>query len=464
MPAARSHPCTGTRRTLSPSARRRVPKTKLERSNPSRFLNPIKTSHLPLRTNPEFRSNPANRSRSDYTNPMAPSPSPLAPSILVSAGESSGDRYAAGLVRALAALLPHLRFFGCAGPAMRAAGVEATVESEALSVVGLVEVLHHIPRIYGEFRKLVRAARARRPAAAILTDSPDFHLRLAPELRALGIPVFYLVAPQAWAWREGRVRAIRRNVTELHCIFPFEEVWFRQRGVPAAYIGHPLAGRIGASVDRPGFLSQLGLSPDRPLVTLCPGSRSGEAARHLPVLGETVNLLRQRGIQQFVLATPESAAGRPEWNFASAFCQTHGVRLLHGRAWDAMAHASVVLPASGTVTVEAALLGAPMVTYYKVTPATWFIGRALVNVPFYSMVNLIAGTEAVPEFIQHRMTPENLAGAALALLESPDRRAAQLAALAQVRDALTTAHDPLHLSASRIAAHLSASNSSKEVR
>jgi lipid-A-disaccharide synthase len=390
---------------------------------------------------------------------MAPVAHSTAPSLLVSAGEASGERYAAGVVRALRRQHPELQFFGCAGPEMRGAGVEAVVESEALSVVGLVEVLQHIPRIYGEFRKMVRAAEARRPAAAILTDSPDFHLRLAKKLHGLGVPVFYLVAPQAWAWRESRVRAIRRDVKELHCIFPFEEPWFRKRGVDARYIGHPLARRIGTTVDRATFHGQHRLSPDLSLVTLCPGSRSGEAARHLPVLGEAVKILRARSQAQFVLATPESARHRGEWRFAEEFCREHGITRVEGQTWDAMGHASVVLPASGTVTVEAALLGTPMVTYYKVTAATWWMGRALVRVPFYSMVNLIAQAKVVPELIQDEMTAENLAAETLALLESQDRRAAMLAGLQRVRQALRTGLDPFDVSASRISASMFASNS-----
>lgn len=385
------------------------------------------------------------------------------PSILVSAGEASGDRYAAGVVQALRRLHPNLRFFGCAGVEMRAEGVETIVETESLSVVGLVEVLHHIPRIYGEFRKLVHAARQRRPAAAILTDSPDFHLRLAAQLRALAVPVFYLVAPQVWAWREGRVRAIRRNVTELHCIFPFEEQWFRERGVDAFYIGHPLARHIRPTMSRAEFFLRHGLALDRPLVTLCPGSRRGEAARHLPALEDAIGILRERANPQFVLASPASSANREEWRFLDGFCAKTGTARICGETWDAMAHADVTLPASGTVTVEAALLQAPMVTYYKVTAATWGLGQMLVKVPYYSMVNLIAGSRVVPELMQHEMTGPNLARETCALLENKDKRSQMIAGLNRVREALATGQDPLAVSASRIHACLAASEGKEEV-
>ena len=224
--------------------------------------------------------------------------------ILVSAGEASGDLYAASLVEALRRREPDAEFFGCAGPRMQAAGVQMVVDMVSLAVVGLVEVVSHIPRIYREFRKLCRAAALRRPDLAILTDSPDFHLRLAPKLKRLGIPVVCLVAPQAWAWRRGRVHTLRRNVERLLCIFPFEEEFFRAEGVPAVYIGHPLARLVKPSLGREEFRSKHGGPPDRPLVVLLPGSRPGEVARHLPDLAGAVGRILARRRAAFVLAAP----------------------------------------------------------------------------------------------------------------------------------------------------------------
>jgi lipid-A-disaccharide synthase len=362
--------------------------------------------------------------------------------ILVSAGEASGDRYAARLVEALRERFPCSYFFGCAGPHMRRALVEPVVRSESLSVVGIVEVLRHIPRIYGEYRKLIAAARLQKPDFAILTDSPDFHLRVAARLNKLNIPVFYLVAPQAWAWREGRVSQIRRNVSQLHCIFPFEEEFFRQRGVDAVYIGHPLAQLVRPRVERSYFLQSHGLPADRPLVALCPGSRGGEIARHLPVLLEAVSILAQKYQAQFLLALPE---GVPKPALARS------VAVVQGETWDAMAHSQLTLAASGTVTVEAALLGAPMVTFYKVNSWSWRLGRPLVRVPFFSMVNLVAGREVVPELIQNELTPQSLAAAAARLLDQPAVLEAQREGLAGVRDRLQAGHDALEYSAGLIA-------------
>ena len=374
--------------------------------------------------------------------------------ILVSAGEASGDRYAAGVVAALRPLIGDADFFGSTGVEMRAAGVRTVVDSASLAVVGLVEVLHHIPRIYGEYRRLLRAADQERPALAILADSPDFHLRVAAQLARRSIPVVYLVAPQAWAWRAGRARQLARNVKQLHCIFPFEEDFFRARGVDAHYIGHPLARRVRPSMSRDDFFRAHNLPEDQPLITLCPGSRKGEIARHLPALSEAVERLSAGRRATFLLAAPPLAGRHFGAGFYAPLTGSGRVRYIEGSTWDALAHADLAMVASGTVTTEAALLGTPMLTFYRVTRATWLIGRPLVKVPFYSMVNLVAQRPVVKELIQDQMTGEALAAEAGRLLNDGDARAALRRELAQVRDSLLTATDPFEESARRIAALL----------
>jgi lipid-A-disaccharide synthase len=365
--------------------------------------------------------------------------------ILVSAGEASGDLYAANLVEALRRRDPEARFFGCAGPRMIEAGVEPVVEAARLAVVGLVEVVSHIPMIYREFRKLRRAAAERMPDVAILTDSPDFHLRLAPALRRLGVPVVGLVAPQAWAWRRGRVRTLRRNVARLLCIFPFEEEFFRAAGVPATYIGHPLARRVYPSLGKEEFCARHRIPLGGPIVVLLPGSRPGEVARHLPaVLGATRRIRLHRGVS-FVLAVPEGLSIP-----AGLLPARSGIILVRGATWDAMAAADVALAASGTVTVEAALLGTPMVVFYRVATATWWLGRPLVRVPYYSMVNLVAGRRVVPELIQAEMTPERLAAETLALLEDPAARERMREDLGEVARRLRSRHDPIEQAAEEV--------------
>jgi lipid-A-disaccharide synthase len=373
--------------------------------------------------------------------------------VLVSAGEASGDRYAARLVEALRRRFPDASFFGCAGPEMRRAGVEPIIESESISVIGLLEVVSHIPRIYGEYRKLLAAARDRKPDFAILTDSPDFHLRVAKRLKSAGVPVFYLVAPQAWAWRSGRIATLQRNVNQLHCIFPFEEAFFRRNGVPATYIGHPLANSIQTHSTREALGRRFSLDPGRPWIALCPGSRSGEIERHLPVLSDAVRRLESRGAL-FLLALPEGTEARMGAQKLGNLIAGAPVHIIEGATWDVMGHSELVLAASGTVTMEAALLGRPMITFYKVTPFTWHLGRRLVNVPYYSMVNLIAERKIVPELMQDDCTGASLAVEAGRLLDDSGARETMLAGLAEVKRKLTSDVDPLDRSTDLIAGWL----------
>lgn len=353
--------------------------------------------------------------------------------ILVSAGEASGDLYASLVVAELARLLPGSQFFGCTGPRLRAAGVRTVVDAASLAVVGLVEVVGHIPCIYREYRKLLSAAADAPPDLAILTDSPDFHLRVARRLHRQGVPVVYLVAPQVWAWRKGRIPGMRRTIRRLLCIFPFEEEFFGRHGIPATYIGHPLAALVRPSLSREAFFRKHRLAPERPLIAVLPGSRRGEAARHLPALLDAVErLYREQAVNLILPASATTGAG-----FFAGAVGGSPVKVIEGESWDAMAHSDLALAASGTVTVEAALLGTPMVTFYKVTTASWLAGKFLVDVPFYSMVNLIAGRPVVPELMQSQMTGENLAREARRLLSDSAARATMKSGLAEVREKLS---------------------------
>jgi len=353
--------------------------------------------------------------------------------ILVSAGEASGDLYAALVVEELRRLEPNAEFFGCTGPRLRAAGVRTVVDAASLAVVGLFEVVHHIPRIYGEYRKLVAAAEMERPDLAILTDSPDFHLRVARKLHRQGVPVVYLVAPQAWAWRKGRLREMRRTLKHLLCIFPFEEEFFRREGVPATYIGHPLAGLVRPALTRDEFFKKHRLAAGRRILVVLPGSRRGEAARHLPALADAADrLYREHAVNILLPASVTTGA-----DFFRERLGNSPIRVIEGESWEAMAYADLALAASGTVTVEAALLGTPMVTFYKVAPVSWMAGKFLVNVPFYSMVNLIAGRAVVPELMQGQMRGESLAREANRLLSNSAARQEMKAGLAAVREKLS---------------------------
>jgi len=355
--------------------------------------------------------------------------------ILVSAGEASGDFYASLVIAELRRASNGLDCFGSTGPRLRAEGARTVVDAADLAVVGLLEVGGHLPRIWREYRKLVAAARAEKPELAILTDSPDFHLPLARRLAAQRIPVVYLVAPQAWAWRKGRVKTLRRTVTRLLSIFPFEEEFFLAAGVKTSYIGHPLVRLVKPSLSREEFFRKHGFDPARPLISILPGSRRGEAARHLPALMEAVGILNREQALSFVLP----ASGNTGAGFFLSRIGDSPVRVIEGESWDAMAHSTLALAASGTVTVEAALLGVPMVTFYKVTTPSWLLGKLMVKVPYYTMVNLIAGRRVVPELMQGQMTGGRIAQEALRLLRAPDERERMLAGLEEVRGRLSQA-------------------------
>jgi len=370
----------------------------------------------------------------------------MQPKILISAGEASGDLYASMLVEEMRRRWPNAQFFGCTGPRLRAVGVETVVDAASLAVVGLLEVVGHIPRIWGEYRKLGATARERRPDVAILTDSPDFHLRVARKLHAEGVPVIYLVAPQAWAWRKGRVKTMRRNLRRLLCIFPFEEQFFQNEGVPAVYIGHPLVATVRPSISKDEFFRKHRLDRSRPLVAVLPGSRRGEAARHLPALLDAVDRLYRDQALNVVL--PASAHTGAEF-FRDRIGRSP-IRVIDGENWDAMAHADLALAASGTVTIEAAILGTPMVTFYKVSAPSWVAGKLLVRVPFYSMVNLIAGRRVVPELMQAEMTGEAIAREARRLLTDDAARLEMKSGLAEVAGKLAGSEMPMRRAAAQV--------------
>lgn len=380
----------------------------------------------------------------------------MARRVLISAGEASGDLYATGLAEALKRRNPDLEFFGCAGPRMQQVGVRPVVDSRNLAVVGLAEVIGHIPRIYGEYRKLLAAARAERPQAAILTDSPDFHLRLARQLKKLQIPVIYLVAPQVWAWRKGRLPLMRRTIDRLLCIFPFEPEFFAAAGINATYIGHPLTRLVKPSAAPADLRRRYDVPPGVPLVALLPGSREGEAARHLPILLETVEKIRQNHpgpAPCFILAVPPSTL--PQGSTFRERISRSSIQLQEGQSWDVLACADLALAASGTVTIEAALLGTPLIAFYRVTKLTWWMGRRLVNVPFFSMVNLVAGRRIVPELIQDDMTAARLSEEALRLLSNNFERENMRRQLATVAEELSGPENPLERAAALVEEFLS---------
>ena len=317
---------------------------------------------------------------------------------------------------------------------MREAGVQAVVRTEEIAVAGLFEVLRHVPRIHGLFRRLVATTRDLRPELAILTDAPDFHLRVAARMKRLGVPVAYYVAPQVWAWRPWRIGKIRRVVDQLLAIFPFEEEYFLQRGVDTAFVGHPLNDLARVETERNAFLAQHALDPAKRVVALLPGSRRGESLRHLPALQEASRKLVAAGVRQFLL--PASATT------GKTFFQTRWtgpeIQIVEGKPQDCVGHADLALVASGSATIETAILGTPMVTFYKLSWPSYQLARLLVDVPFYSMVNLLAGKPVIPECMQRQCNGAKLASEALRLLFKETERCRMIEELARVRNMLRT--------------------------
>lgn len=374
--------------------------------------------------------------------------------VLISAGEASGDLYASGVATALLRRHPNLELFGCAGPRMQRAGVEPVVDASALAVAGLVEVVAHLPRIYGEYQKLLREVRRKRPDAAILTDSPDFHLRLARELKRIGVPVVYLIAPQVWAWRKHRIRMMRHTIDRLLCIFPFEQGFFRKHGIPAEYIGHPMVRLIGPSATRAELRQRYGVSNGDGLIALLPGSRKGEVERHLPEILKAAEAIMAVKPVRFVIGLPEGFSGRSDLTIFKERFSDLSIQIREGQTWDLLACADLALAASGTVTIEACLLKTPMITFYRVNPLSWLIGKALVDVPFYSMVNLIAGRKIVPELIQDDLSGRKLAEESLGLLNDEPRRLRMQTDLEAVANRLRSPEDPMETVAAVVGKYL----------
>src|SRR5271154_6351735 len=330
------------------------------------------------------------------------------------------------------------QFFGMGGPRMDEAGVELIADYHEVAVVGISEVLHKIPTVIGVQRRIAREARKRRPSLAILVDSPGTHLGVARRLKNIGIPVGYFIGPQVWAWRSGRVRVVKRLVQRMVVIFPFEEQIYRDAGVPVDYVGHPLADVVKATMTRAEFAARHGLATDRPIVALLPGSRGSEMDRNFPaILAACEILTREMGkdsAPQFVHAAASGLGSAP-----SAPGGVHSnliVKRIEGETYNALAAADCAIVASGTATIEAALLGTPMVVVYRVAPLTAFILRRMVHTPFFSMVNLVAGRRIVPELIQDDFIPASVAAEVRRLLDSPAARDEMKTGLAGVRERL----------------------------
>jgi lipid-A-disaccharide synthase len=393
----------------------------------------------------------------------------MTPTIFISAGEASGEHYGALLASALfRSFAPKDKgaelLTGMGGPRMAAAGVNCIVRAEDMAVMGLTEVVLHLPRIYREFLKLKHAIRAHRPTVAVLIDFPEINFRLAREFHRLGIPAIYFVSPQLWAWKQHRIELVRKYVRRMLVIFPFEESYYRSRGVDAEFVGHPLADLPQPSITREQFAAENNLDPARIWIGLLPGSRLREIEDHLPVMLSAAALLGNAHDFLIPLAPTLTAAQRAK---VRRIVDDHGsnlsIRLISdpgaegavsptagrgphetisvagGGGGDARAtllHARASVVASGTATVEAALIGNPFVVVYRVSPLTYAIARRMVKVPHVAMANLIAQKRVVPELIQHDFTAANIVQHLSPLLPDGPARESMMLELAAIREAL----------------------------
>ncbi len=347
---------------------------------------------------------------------------------MISCGEASGDVYAGALAAALRARVPAVEIVGFGGPRLEAAGASLAGEYTGLTVTGLTEAIRVLPRSYAMYRRLVAAARERRPDVFVAIDFPDFNFRLMAALRPLGVPIVYYVSPQLWAWRPGRLKTMQRLVDRVLVIFPFEAPIYERAGVPVQFVGHPLVDLARASRPRAAFLRDLGLQPDAPTVALLPGSRPNELRQIGPAMAGAVPRIRAAvpGVQ-FVVAR---APNLPDDLFTS-FPDSVMVR---DATDDVLAAADVVITASGTATVQTALHERPMVVAYRVSPLSYRIGKPFLTVDTYAMPNLVAGRRIVPELIQDDCTPHRIASEAIALLTDADRYGRMREALSALRE------------------------------
>jgi lipid-A-disaccharide synthase len=362
--------------------------------------------------------------------------------------------YGAHLIDALRRCDVSLEFFGVGGDRMRAAGCATVVDAKDLSVVGITEILSHLPKIYGLYQHLIAEADRRKPDLAIVIDSPAFNWRVARQMKKRGIPVVYYVAPQFWAWRQGRVRLLRNYIDKALVIFPFEEKFYRDRGVDATFVGHPLAELPRPAIDRGDYAVQFHLDPSKHWITLMPGSRVKEVRMNLPTILQAA--ARLGSDYEFLLPVAPTLDRAFLQNLIDAKTIAQPRITLVPDSLPALHHSRIGIIASGTATVEAAMMRTPFVMVYCVSPVTYILGKPRVKVPYFAMVNLIAGEQVVPELVQHDFTPQNVVTRLQEILPDGLARTRMLEGLTKVKAQLLAPEgnlkgSPLQLPADRAA-------------
>jgi lipid-A-disaccharide synthase len=355
---------------------------------------------------------------------------------MIVAGEASGDLHGARLAAAIQKQLPGIHICGMGGKELREQRVDILYDAAKMAVVGLVEVLTHIGDIREAQRVLHDELINNTPHLLILIDYPEFNLILARKAKKLGIPIFYYISPQVWAWRSGRVRKIARLIDRMAVILPFEKPFYKERGVNVDYVGHPLMDSIKTSLSRADFCDQYSINKDDVIIGLLPGSRKKEIISMLPVFLEAATILSDTFPNITFLLPQASSLTRKDLEAGGLANSSIDIKILTENRYDLMAACDLAMAASGTVTLELAIINVPMVVSYKVSPMTYFIGKRLVNVKYTSLVNLVADREVVPELIQDDATPENIANTMKAIWPGSKGREAMLKGLEEVRKKL----------------------------
>jgi lipid-A-disaccharide synthase len=377
--------------------------------------------------------------------------------LMMVAGEASGDKHGAALVEKLKQLYPDTQFeiFGSGGEEMRAAGVETLVDARDVAIIGIPEIIRAFGKLYGAYKRLLAAARERKPDAVVLIDWPDFNMRVARRLRQQGFKIIYYISPQVWAWRRYRVKALRRDVNRMLVILPFEEEFYKNEKIDVEYIGHPLTDVVQVTASRREFTRQHNLDARGPILALLPGSRHKEIHYHLPAMLDAAARLQNESFaaEGNLTGNPKSKIQNPKSNglqfilpLASTIPRQQvestikasglDVKIIERDTYNALGHAVFAIVASGTATVETALAGTPMIIIYRGSQLNWRVIRPLIHLDTFGMVNLIAGRRIVPELMQQDVTGEKIAAEVKAILNDEQRLSKMREDLAEVQSKL----------------------------
>lgn len=339
-------------------------------------------------------------------------------SILITACESSAENYGADLVREFKKLHPDVHFFGIGGNKMQKQGVELVYPMQKLSLIGIFEVFLSIPRILKILNNTIKETKKRNAASAVLIDAPDFNLRLARKLKKHSIPILYYISPTVWAWRKNRLKTIQKYTNKMMLIFPFEERIYKERQIPAVFVGHPLVKKTRTSMTRQNFFEKHGINSKQRLITLLPGSRKSEVRNHLPVLVQAAEKIKKKYNCQFILKLSENIKKKDVIRYLDSHLSS--ITILSQDGCESIAYSDLVLSSCGTANLETALLGTPLISFYRISPLSFHMGKRLVKIRHFSIVNILAGKKIIPELIQKDFNPRSLYEHASKILDSPE--------------------------------------------